>query len=210
MITFGLTGGIASGKSTVSNTLTKLGVPLVDADIVARQVVEPSTEGLKAIIDLFGHGVLLEDGTLDRPKVANFVFHDAKLMAQLNAIMAPLINAESTNQIAYLHAQGHELVGYNAALICEMGNADKYRPLIVVQCPQDTQIERLMKRNDLTFDQAMARIKAQMPTQQKIAMADFTIDTSQSIEYSVKQTETTLLCLKVLLRDQQMEKQGKR
>ena len=210
MITFGITGGIASGKSTVTKTFIKLGVPIVDADVVARQVVEPGTVGLEAIVDAFGQDILCIDGTLNRPKLGDLVFHDATQMSMINHIMTPLINTESSRQIAEMHAQGHEIVGYDAALICEMGNADKYRPLIVVQCPQAIQVERLMKRNDLTYDQAMARITCQMPVEQKAKLADWIIDTSGTIEDSTKQTETTFLCLRIRLRDQIMHARDRR
>jgi len=210
MITFGLTGGIASGKSTVTKSLRANNVPVVDADIVARQVVEPGTPGLAQVIQYFGPQFLLPDGSLDRIKLGNLIFADKTLRDVLNHVMLPLINDESALQLKKFHDEGHEIVGYDGALICEMGNADKYRPLIVVSCTQEQQIERLMKRNSLTLEAAMHRINAQMSVAEKIAMADIVIDTSGTIEESIKQTETTYLCLRIALRDQRMTKEGKR
>ncbi len=190
MITFGLTGGIASGKSTVTKTFKSLGIPMVDADLVARQVVEPGTPGLKEVIDAFGEEYLNEDGTLNRTKLGAFIFADKMQRARIDAIMTPIINEESSKQIQKLHDNFYHVVGYDAALICEMGNADKYRPLVVVHCPQDVQIGRLMARNSLTHDEAMARIEAQMSVTKKLEMANFIIDTSGTIEQSRHQAKT--------------------
>lgn len=192
MITFGLTGGIACGKSTVTKTLRANNIPVVDADIVARQVVAPGTFGLSRVIRDFGAEYLNADGTLNRTKLGALVFSDNKARRVLDKIMAPLINTESATQLAALHSQGNYIVGYDAALICEMGNCEKYRPLIVVHCPRDTQVERLMSRNSLTRAEAMARIEAQMPLEKKLKMANFKIDTSGTIEESVKQTEVVI------------------
>lgn len=189
MITFGLTGGIACGKSTVTKTFRTHGIPMVDADIVARQVVEPGTHGLEAVISAFGPEYRQEDGTLDRIQLGKLVFSDRAARHQIDMIMLPLINEESNNQIKKLHEGGHLIVGYDAALICEMGNSEKFRPLIVVHCPRVIQIERLMSRNNLTRAEAMARIEAQMPVEKKLALSDYSIDTSGTVEYSIKQTE---------------------
>lgn len=196
MITFGLTGGIASGKSTVTKTFRAAGIPIVDADVVARQVVEPGTPGLQTIISAFGEEYLQADGTLDRIKLGTLVFANKDQLHICNEIMMPLIHNEGAAQIKKLHDAGAPLVGYDAALICEMGNAKNYRPLIVVHCPADTQIARLMSRNSLTRDEAMARINAQMPVEKKKAMADYLIDTSGTIEESVKQTQKIIEILK--------------
>ncbi len=210
MITFGLTGGIASGKSTVTKTFRTHNIPMIDADIIARQVVEPGSHGLALVLHTFGEEYRLEDGTLDRINLGNLIFADKNQRDVLNSIMLPLINEESILQVKKFHDEGHEIVGYDGALICEMGNADKYRPLIVVHCTQEQQVERLMKRNSLTHEAAMHRINAQMPVSEKVSMADFIIDTSGTIEDSAKQAETTYLCLRIALRDQKMTAEGKR
>lgn len=189
MITFGLTGGIASGKSTVTKTFRAHGIPMVDADIVARQVVEVGTKGWERVRATFGMEYLLDDQTLNRPKLAKLVFSDRQARSEMDQLMIPLINDESTVQIKKLHDEGHEIVGYDAALLCEMGNANKYRPLVVVACKQETQLARLMKRNCLTEAEAMSRIEAQMPTDKKIAMADWVIYTDGTVEQSISETE---------------------
>lgn len=199
MITFGLTGGIASGKSTATKTFLRHGIPMVDADVIARQVVEPGTPGLYAIEHHFGSSYLNEDGTLNRTKLGKYVFGNSEAMNLINKIMGSLVHDEGERQCQELHAQGHQLVGYDAALICEMGNSKKYRPLIVVHCPADMQLARLMSRNSLTRAEAMARIEAQMPVAEKIAQADFLIDTSGTIENSIAQTEAIIQKLKQML-----------
>lgn len=196
MITFGLTGGIASGKSTVTKTFRAHGIPIVDADIVARQVVEPGTLGLGAIISAFGSEYCQEDGTLDRIGLGKLIFSDRTARHQIDMIMLPLINQESDKQIKKLHDEGAPLVGYDAALICEMGNSEKFRPLIVVHCPRDTQLARLMSRNNLTRDEALLRIEAQMPVEKKLALADYSIDTSGTVEQSIKQTKNIIQSLR--------------
>jgi len=196
MITFGLTGGIASGKSTVTKTFRAHGIPMVDADIVARQVVEVGTKGWERIRATFGIEYLLDDQTLNRPKLAKLVFSDRQARSEMDQLMLPLINDESTAQIKKLHDEGNEIVGYDAALLCEMGHADKYRPLVVVACKQETQLARLMKRNCLTLEESMARIEAQMPTDKKIALADWVIYTNGTVEESISETEFVIAMLK--------------
>ncbi len=211
MITFGLTGNIAMGKSTVTKTFRAASIPMVDADIVSRQVVELGTSGLAQMVEAFGPDYLQADGTLDRSKLGTMIFApgNAEQLKVCNDIMQPLIKAESFRQIKEFHDNGFEIVGYDAALICENGNADGFRPLIMVRCTPEQQLERLMKRGtghgSLTMAQATAIINVQMPIEKKVAMADWIIDTSGTIEESIKQTETTILCLKINLRDQKMK-----
>lgn len=200
MITFGLTGGIACGKSTATKTFRRHDIPMVDADQVARDVVVPGSKGLAQVIQAFGPDYLSADGTLDRIKLGKLVFSNADALSVINRIMGPLIQEESDRQVNKFHKEGFKLVGYDAALICEMGNAKRYRPLIVVSCPQDTQIERLIKRNGLTREEAVARIEAQMPLEQKVEMADFVIDTSMSVEHSVLQTEVVIYELRLMVK----------
>lgn len=204
MIVFGLTGGIASGKSTVTKTFRRIGVPIIDADQVARDVVIPGSKGLNQIIEEFTPLMLLPDGTLDRKRLGALVFLFPDSMKKLNKIMLPLIQEESERQVQRAYQDGHEIIGYDAALIFEMGNAKRYDPIIVVHCSSENQLARLMSRNDLTEAEAMARINAQMPVTEKIKKADWLINTDGAIEDSVKQTETTYLCLRIKLRDQWM------
>jgi len=192
MITFGLTGGIACGKSTASKTFEAHGIPMVDADKVARQVVEPGTYGWQCIVSTFGNVILTPESAIDRIRLGSLVFSNAEAMLKLNTIMLPLIQQESAVQIQKWHEQGKKIVGYDAALIYEMGSADKYDPLIVVHCHRDLQIERLITRNGLTKAEAMSRIECQMPVSQKLMMADYSIDTSGTVDESIKQTEVII------------------
>jgi dephospho-CoA kinase len=195
-ILFGLTGGIACGKSAVTKTFRSLGIPIVDADQVARDVVLPGSEGLSQIIQSFGKEYLAEfetDLVLNRPKLAKLVFSDPSALQKINSIMAPLIEVEGSRQIQAWFNKGYKIVGWDAALILEMGHQKMYRPLIVVSCPQQMQIERLMKRNLLTYEEAMARINSQMPVEEKIKMANFVIDTSGPIENSRLKTKEIAL-----------------
>jgi dephospho-CoA kinase len=187
----GLTGGICCGKSTVAKTFVRLGIPEVDADIVARQVVEVGTKGWDRIRATFGMEYLNDDQTINRAKLGKLVFSDRNTRSLLDQLMLPLIIDESKIQLEKL-ARDHAIVVYNAALICEMGHADRYRPLVVVVCTPEIQLARLMNRNNLTKIEAMLRINAQMPAAAKCDMADFVIETSGNIEGSVLQTEVVL------------------
>lgn len=196
MITVGLTGGIGSGKSTVSKTFLKHNIPIVDADIVAREVVVVESFGWGMIRAMFGHDILNEDETINRAKLGELVFNDKQAMYNLNAIMKPLIEVESERQIAALHAKGNDIVVYDAALIIEQGNADRYRPLIVVACPKEMQLDRIVKRNCVTKEQALARINSQFSVEDKTKVADHVVDTSGTVEYSIEQTEAIIKFLK--------------
>ena len=214
MIVAGLTGGIASGKSTVSSTLKKNGAFIIDADQVARDVVVPGSKGLQLIVDEFSPFMLSEDGTLDRKRLGNLVFISPESMDKLNKIMTPLIEEETAKQIRCAQYHGCSIIVYDAALIAEMGHADKYRPLIAVRCTEEQQIDRLMKRGTghgtLTREAAIARINTQMSVAEKATMSDWIINSSGTIEESIKQTDTIYLCLRVLLRDQRIVSEGKR
>jgi dephospho-CoA kinase len=187
MITFGLTGGIACGKSTINKIFTANNIPMVDADIVARHVVEPGSEGLYTLAQAFGAQYICADGSLNRPKLGALVFDDPTVLAKLNSIMFPMIFEESEKQIEVLHNNGNDIVGYDSALIIEMGLSNGFTPLIVVHCSVEDQINRIIKRNKLTREEAVSRINTQMPAAEKIKFAAFVIDTSNSKEESAQQ-----------------------
>ena len=203
----GLTGGIACGKSTIASTFEKHDIPNVDADIIARYVVEPGSAGLQLVIAHFGKQFLNKNGTLNRSLLGDAIFKDSTGLQDLNKIMLPLIQEETNIRIESLKNQGYPIIVYNAALICEMGNADKYRPLIVAHCPLDQQIGRLMRRGTghgpLTREQAMSRISAQMPVADKLNLADYIIYTWTSIEESIFQTEMIINILKRQVKQQE-------
>lgn len=180
-ITFGLTGSIACGKSTVAKFLNNLGIPSVDADLVAREVVVPGSKGLEQVIAAFGTEHLLPDGTMNRKSIGALVSYNSHELARINKIMYPLIRDESDRQLQALHDQGHELVFYDAALIIEMGNADRFRPLIVVWAELETQIDRLMKRNSIDRETAIQWISLQMSSDEKAERADFVIKTNGTL-----------------------------
>jgi dephospho-CoA kinase len=178
---FGLTGGIASGKSVVARIFREHGVPVVDADEVAREVVERGTPGLAKIVEEFGPGVLASDGTLDRKALGAVVFDDANKRALLNAILHPAIAAKSAEHFARL-GESNPLVCYDAALIVERGLADMFRPLVVVAAPLAVQRARLQSRDGLSASEADARLAAQAPVEAKIAAGDIVIHNDDTLE----------------------------
>jgi dephospho-CoA kinase len=192
MRVFGLTGGLASGKSTVARHLAAKGVPVIDADQLAREVVAPGTPGLAAVVEAFGPSVLLPDGSLDRAKLASLVFTDPSLRRKLNGILHPLIGAASAARVAELTARGEPLACYEAALLVENGLADAFRPLVVVAVDEDTQVARAMHRDGATDAEARARIAAQLPLAAKVAAADYVIDTSGPREETEKRVDEVL------------------
>lgn len=181
MHVFGLTGGIASGKSTVSARFRARGLPVIDADAVAREVVAKGSEGLAEVVSAFGARVLAADGSLDRKALASVVFADDALRKKLNEILHPRIARTSAAKIGELSAQGHPVAVYDAALLVENGLADAFRPLVVVASPAALQVSRIVARDDATEDEAWARVRAQDPLDNKIALADFVIDNSGSL-----------------------------
>jgi dephospho-CoA kinase len=175
MHVFGLTGGIASGKSTVAAVFREHEVPVVDADDVAREVVEPGTPGLAAIVEAFGDGVLDVRGCLDRKLLAARVFGDDDARRRLNRILHPQIGAASAQHFARLGGLGAALVCYDAALLVEGGLADAFRPLVVVAAPRAMQHARLVARDGLSTAEADARLDAQAPIEAKLKAADVVI-----------------------------------
>jgi dephospho-CoA kinase len=196
---FGLTGGIASGKSTVAARLRGRGLPILDADTLAREVVAPGTDGLRAVIDAFGTGVLGPDGALDRKALARVAFADATARKKLEAITHPRIGRLAMERALGLADKGEPLVCYEAALIVENGMADAFRPLVVVACPEDVQLARVRSRDEASAADAMARIRAQMPVAAKVALADHVIDTSGTLEQGAKRADEVLaaICAKL-------------
>jgi dephospho-CoA kinase len=176
MHVFGLTGGIACGKSAVAARLRSRGVPVVDADALAREVVLPGTEGLAAVVAEFGPGVLAEDGTLDRKALGALVFADPARRARLGAITHPRIAAASAARMAELLARGEPLACYEAALLVDNGIQDGFRPLVVVAAPRSVRLARLVLRDGLTQAEASARIDAQVSDDVRRAAADFVVE----------------------------------
>jgi dephospho-CoA kinase len=189
MLRVGLTGSIAVGKSFVSGVLAESGCHVLDADEVARRVVEPGATGLRAVIEAFGEGVLRTDGTLDRARLGEVVFRDEEKRRLLNSILHPLIIAEQDAELRRWEEEDPLGIGVvDAALMIESGGHERFDKLVVVHCRPEVQLERLMRRNNLTREQAERRIATQMPQDEKLRHADFAIDTSVSFEDTRRQT----------------------
>lgn len=187
-VVVGLTGGIGSGKSTVARYFAdELGVPVVDADQVARDVVEPGTPGLAAVVEAFGEGVLDADGRLDRKALGALVFEDPEKRRTLESILHPRIAALSMQRFAALAAEGHAYALYEAALLVETGRHDTFAALIVVAVDPDTQLARVLERDDLSAEDARARIDSQLPLAEKAEVADYVVDNTGSLERTFAQ-----------------------
>ena len=178
MRVIGLTGGIASGKSTAARTLAELGARIVDADQVARDIVQPGQPALAEIVRAFGPDVLQPDGTLDRKRVGALVFGDEARRHTLNAITHPRIAMETQARLARLRDEGLPVAIYEAALLVENGVHKALDGLVVVACDEATQLARVMARDGLGPTEARARMAAQAPLSDKLAAATWVVDTS--------------------------------
>ena len=192
---FGLTGGIASGKSAVAARLRERGVPVIDADQLARDAVAPGSAGLAAVVRAFGDGVLGPEGALDRKRVADVVFQDDDRRKALNAIVHPIVTMLTFQRAAELRDLGHPLACYEAALIVENGVADAFRPLVVVSAPEATQVSRACARDGAAEDDVRARIRAQMPLAEKVKAADFVIENQGSLADLHRRTDEVLAAI---------------
>ncbi|MGH7309610.1 MAG: dephospho-CoA kinase [Candidatus Rokuibacteriota bacterium] len=193
----GLTGGIATGKSTVAAMFRALGCPLIDADVLAREVVEPGEPALAQIAREFGSGVLGADGRLDRKAVAAVVFADADRRHRLEAITHPRIRERLADRLAALTRSSFDaVVIFDAAVIVESGGYREMDRLVVVVADEATQLARLRGRDGLTEPEALQRIRSQMPLAEKAKLADHVIDNSDdraATEAQVRQVYATLL-----------------
>lgn len=188
----GLTGSIASGKSTVAKMLRDLGLPIVDADVVARDVVAPGSLTLAAIVESFGPGALLEDGHMNRAYVGKIIFNDVEKRQELNNIIHPAIRAEMLRQRDEYVASGAPNVVMDIPLLFESKLQNYAEKILVVSVKEDVQLTRLMSRNQLTEEEALARIRSQLPISVKEKGADAVIYNNGSIETSRAQLEDIL------------------
>jgi dephospho-CoA kinase len=170
----GLTGGVASGKSTVAALLRELGAVVVDSDVLAREVVEPGTRGLAAVVEAFGPEVLTADGALDRAALGGVVFGDEAARRRLEAILHPLIRARA----AELEAAAPEgtVVVHDIPLLVETGQADRFDAVLVVDVPVETQVERMVRDRGMSREDALARVAAQADREQRLAAATHVVD----------------------------------
>ncbi len=200
MVTAGLSGGIASGKTTVAHLFAELGATVIDADQIAREVVEPGREGLARIAACFGPEMLNGQGRLDRARLGALVFGDPGRLQELNGLLHPLIAGEIRERLARLRLAGFDGVAVvDVPLLFECGWEEMFDRTIVVYCDPDMQCLRLMRRSGLDRAQADARIAAQMPLQEKKAAADFVIDNQgapQSLRPAVAAVYAQLVALR--------------
>ena len=187
----GLTGGIASGKSTVARFFEMRGVPVIDADRLARLAVEPGTPGLARLTARFGGGMLTAEGALDRKKVADLIFSDPEARRSLESIIHPEIKRLAEEALFNLAARGHRLAVYMAPLLIEAGATDRVDEVWVVTVRPEVQLQRLMCRDGITREEAERIIASQMPLAEKAAHGRIVIDNSGTPE------ETTALLERV-------------
>jgi dephospho-CoA kinase len=195
MRTVGLTGGIGSGKSVVSRLLRTYGAVVVDADLIAREVVEVGTPGLAAVADDFGVEVLQPDGSLDRPALGRRVFSDPEALARLNRITHPLI-AERTRELFRKAAEsGVRVLVHDIALLVENGLHRDYDDVVVVAAEPATQVDRLVRLRGMSEDEARARIVAQAPLEDKLAVATHVIRNDGPLEELAPQVQRVWVSL---------------
>lgn len=177
----GLTGGIATGKSTVTKMLAELGIPVIDADKIAREVVEPNEKAYEQIVAHFGKDILFSDGTLNRKKLGSIIFNDESERKVLNGIVHPAIHEEMERQRTEYLKQ-HETIVFDIPLLFEGQTAMNFDKTLLVAVSEDVQFKRLLERDQMGEDDARQRIKSQIPISEKISLADEVIDNNGTRE----------------------------
>lgn len=180
MLRVGLTGGIGSGKTAVTELLDELGAVVVDADLLAREVVEPGTDGLSEVVATFGTGVLDADGALDRQALAKVVFDDPAARARLEAVVHPRVRRRAAEIEAA--ADDTAIVVHSIPLLVETGQADRFDVVVVVDVPEELQVERLTGLRGMSEQEARSRIAAQATREQRLAAADVVVDNSGTLD----------------------------
>lgn len=191
----GLTGSIATGKSTVKRLIEGLGFPVIDADLIAHQVSAKGTPGIREIASHFGTEILNADQSLDRKKLAGIVFSDDALRLKLEGILHPLIQVEVQKQKAQFAKAGHAICFYDVPLLFEKNLQSNFDLVVLVWCEQGQQLQRLMARNGLTYEEAMARMSPLTPMCEKVSKADRCVDNSTDLgglELQIKHLIKTL------------------
>jgi dephospho-CoA kinase len=176
----GLTGGVASGKSTVSAILDELGAVIIDADVLAREVVAPGTAGLREVVEAFGRDVLTEDGELDRPAMGTIVFADAERRRVLEGIIHPRVRERGAEIEA--SAGPDDVVVHDIPLLAETGQAEGFDAVIVVDVPTQTQVERMVGLRGMTREDAEARVAAQATREERLNIATHVVDNTGTVE----------------------------
>lgn len=199
MLKIGLTGSIAVGKSYVCEVLGELGAFVLDADRTAREVVAPGTLGWRLITERFGSNILLPNNEIDRAKLGAIVFADEEKRQLLNSIVHPLVIETQNDWLRERESESPDGIAViDAALMIESGGYRRFDKLIVVWCESEIQLRRLMTRNDLSEAEALKRINAQMPQEEKKRYADYTIDTTDGFDAARRQTIAVFERLKLL------------
>lgn len=183
----GLTGGVASGKSTVSTILAELGAVVIDADLIAREVVARGTPGLEAVVEEFGPELITAEGELDRPAMGARVFADPDARRRLEAIIHPLVHRRSAELEAAAPADA--VVVHDIPLLAEVGRADTFDAVVVVDAPAELQVERMVRDRGWTKEDAEARIAAQATREQRLAIATHVVDNTGSLADLRRQVE---------------------
>ena len=209
MLVVGLTGGIATGKSTVSRMLADLGARIVDADRIARRVVEPGLPAWQGIVDAFGKAVLLPDGTIDRVALGERVFSDPDAKKRIDTIVHPFVFEAMAEAIQRIEAEDPSaIVILDVPLLIESGMHRHLPEVLLVYAPESVQMERLMKRDGFDAEQAMARIRSQMPIDEKRFYATIVIDNSHFIDETARQVEETFTYLVCKSKDATLQWNG--
>jgi dephospho-CoA kinase len=204
----GLTGGIASGKSVVSKKLHDLGAYVIDADKISRVVMLPETECWKKIVDTFGKEILQSDSSINRAKLASIVYDDPTKRSTLNHIVHPAIKHKIESEIEKIGNKSPDaVVIIEAALLVETGTYKEYDKLIVVHAPVELQIERLIKRDGITREEAYKRIDAQWPINKKIEVADYSICNEGSLDRLYRDTTKVFSSLVSILNERGTQKE---
>lgn len=190
MLIVALTGGIASGKSTVAEMFKSLGAPLIDSDLLAHQALMPQGEAYQEVLAEFGTDILNEDQTINRGRLGAVVFESSSRLQKLNSIVHPVVLHNIETLVSNYRAQGHKVVLIDIPLLYEAGRADEYDFVILVHVPVDLQRKRLSGRNtELSEIEIERRLSAQLPIDTKAERADFVIDNSGTIEKTRAQVE---------------------
>ncbi len=190
MLIVSLTGGIATGKSVVAQILEELGCYIHRADLVAHQLMQPHKPAWEKIVDRFGSFILKPDNTINRIKLGSIVFSDKEERLFVNNLLHPLVFKKKEEEIKKLNAEGvFKIFISEAALTVEAGYAKYFDKIIITYCQKNIQITRLMKRDHIDRNEAFKRIESQMPTEQKLEYADYTIDTSGTLAKTIEHSE---------------------
>jgi dephospho-CoA kinase len=187
VIVIGLTGGIAAGKSTISQELERRGATVIDADKVGHEAYTPGTEGWQAVRDAFGEGVVAADGTIDRRALGAIIFGDPKQRDRLQALIWPVMKRMMANRLAALRADGTKVAVVEAAVLLEAGWQDLTDKVWVVTIPPDVAVQRLAERNNMPAEQARERLAAQLSNEERTRNADAVIDNARPLTETITQ-----------------------